>query len=64
MPSDIVKPDPTLTHSPRVKFLRMIGAYLKSRGEDIGSFTNKDLACRFGVSIDTISSARADMRKK
>jgi len=60
--SDIAKPDLKLKHSVRVKFLRLITAYLASKGEDAAKITDVELAGRFGCSKWTIADARKDIK--
>ncbi len=52
-------PDLTL----RLKFLLMIEALFKSKGEDISSITKSDLAKRFNVNKSTIHEAFNDLKK-
>ena len=52
-------PDLTL----RLKFLLMIEALFKSKGEDISSITKSDLAKRFNVNKSTIQEAFNDLKK-
>ena len=47
----------------RLKFLLMIEALLKSKGEDISSITKPDLANRFNVDKSTINEAFNDLKK-
>lgn len=49
--------------SMRVNFLRMIEAFLKSNGEDLESYSTKDLAERFYVHPDTIRDGLKEMRE-
>ena len=60
--SDIVRPDLRLKHSVRVKFLRLITAYLASKGEDVTKIADAQLARRFGCSDWTISEARKELK--
>lgn len=52
-------PDLTL----RLKFLLMIEAFFKSKGEDFSSITKFDLAKRFNVNKSTIQEAFNDLKK-
>jgi len=61
--SDIAKPDLKLKHSVRAKFLRLITAYLASKGEDAAKITDVELARRFGCSKWTIANARRDLKQ-
>ena len=47
----------------RLKFLLMIEALFKSRGEDISSIAKSDLAKRFNVNESTIQEAFNDLKK-
>ncbi|MDP2911209.1 MAG: hypothetical protein Q8N76_02615, partial [Candidatus Omnitrophota bacterium] len=63
IPSDSIMkrqcPDLTL----RLKFLLMVEALLKSKGEDISSIAKSDLAKRFNVNKSTIHEAFNDLKK-
>lgn len=58
--SAIALPDPGRKHSARVKFLRIVKAYLDSHGEDINAISDYKLAERFHVSRRMLCDARRD----
>jgi len=47
--------------SMRLKFFLLVGAYVKTEGEDIGSLTNKGLGRRFGISEIVFRRARKEL---
>lgn len=59
--STITLPDLERERSARVKFMRLMKAYLESHGEDINAIYDYKLAERFHVSRQVISSARKDV---
>ena len=63
IPSAIALPEPPAQHSARVKFMRLVKAYLDSRGEDINEISDYKLADRFHVSRRMLCDARKDALK-
>ncbi len=61
--SAIALPDLERKHSARVKFMRIVKAYLNSHGEDINVISDYKLAERFHVSRRMLCDARKDMLK-
>lgn len=47
----------------RLKFLLLVEAFLKGKGEDMGSISKADLAKRFNVDVETIKAAFRDSKK-